>query len=326
MNYRFLLLWLAVAALGLCFAAPLTAAAPRPAAVPIQVFLLAGQSNMEGQGVVDLDHAQYYNGGQGILQRVMLEPHNKQRFAHIKDEAGDWVVRDDVWVRFRTRHELKKGRLSIGFAGYGGKHHIGPEFQFGHVVGAALDAPVLLIKTAWGGKSLHADFRPPSSGGKTGPFYQQMLDEYDEAIENLATDFPELADRPHRLAGFVWFQGWNDMFDENARHEYEQNLVNLIKDLRGHFDRPRLPVVIGELGNGGPKAGANMLAIRGAQKAAANRAEFAGTVAFVPTSAFARSAKESPNVGHGHHWFGNAESYFLIGDALGKSMLQLNNR
>ena len=30
---------------------------------PIQVFVLAGQSNMEGQGVVDLDHEEYYNGG-----------------------------------------------------------------------------------------------------------------------------------------------------------------------------------------------------------------------------------------------------------------------
>jgi hypothetical protein len=36
-----------------------------------------------------------------------------------------------------------------------------------------------------------------------------------------------------------------------------------------------------------------------------------------------RPAKESPNVGHGHHWFGNAESYFLIGDALGRALLRL---
>ena len=31
----------------------------------------------------------------------------------------------------------------------------------------------------------------------------------------------------------------------------------------------------------------------------------------------------TPNVGHGHHWFGNAESYFLIGDVLGRATLKL---
>ena len=41
------------------------------------------------------------------------------------------------------------------------------------------------------------------------------------------------------------------------------------------------------------------------------------------TTAFARPAEDSPNTGHGHHWFGNAESYFLIGDALGKAMNKL---
>ena len=62
------------------------------------------------------------------------------------------------------------------------------------------------------------------------------------------------------------------------------------------------------------------------QRAAAERKAFAGNVAFVKTSSFARPAKDSPNVGHGHHWFGNAESYFLIGDALGHAMVKLRTR
>jgi len=53
------------------------------------------------------------------------------------------------------------------------------------------------------------------------------------------------------------------------------------------------------------------------------RGEFKGTVAFVKTTDFARPRDESPNVGHGHHWFGNAESYFLIGDAMGHAMKRL---
>ncbi|MBT4666638.1 MAG: sialate O-acetylesterase, partial [Opitutae bacterium] len=107
--------------------------------------------------------------------------------------------------------------------------------------------------------------------------------------------------------------------------EYEDNLVHLIQDLRKGFKKPNLPVIVGELGNGGPKAGANMLAIRAAQKAATERKELKGNVKFVSTTDFARPKEDSPNVGHGHHWFGNAESYFLIGDALGKGMVKLLN-
>ena len=288
---------------------------------PVQVFILAGQSNMEGQGVVDLDHPLHYNGGKGILNTVMKGERALQ-YSHIKDGDGNWIVRDDVLVRFQTKTTLKRSGLTIGFAGYDGKHHIGPEFQFGHVVGDQIEEPVLLIKTAWGGKSLFKDFRPPSSGGETGPYYKQMIAEVEEGLAKMGKEFPSLAGRKHKLAGFVWFQGWNDMYDETARTEYEQNLVNLIKDVRSHFKSPNLPAVIGELGNGGTNTSANMFAIREAQKAAAERDEFNGSVSFVSTTAFARPRENSPNVGHGHHWFGNAESYFLIGDALGRAMLE----
>ncbi|WP_339749799.1 sialate O-acetylesterase, partial [uncultured Rubinisphaera sp.] len=137
-------------------------------------------------------------------------------------------MRDDVWCRFRTSQEVKKGPLTIGFAGYPGKHHIGPEFQFGHVIGDSVEAPVLLAKTAWGGKSLYEDFRPPSSPGETGPYYTKMIKEVHEALDNIGTDFPELKDRRTEIAGLIWFQGWNDAFGpEEAKLEYEQNLINL---------------------------------------------------------------------------------------------------
>ena len=63
--------------------------------------------------------------------------------------------------------------------------------------------------------------------------------------------------------------------------------------------------------------------LRAAQARGACKPEFAGTVTFVETRAFLRKKEDSPNVGHGHHWFGNAESYFLIGDAFGKAMEKL---
>ena len=136
----------------------------------------------------------------------MSDPKKAAQFSQLKDAVGNWIVRDDVFVRFKTRHETKKGGLSIGFAGYPGKHHIGPEFQFGHVAGSAFEEPVLLIKTAWGGKSLFKDFRPPSAGGETGPYYKQMIQEVREALNNVSTEFPSLADRKLNISGFVWMQ------------------------------------------------------------------------------------------------------------------------
>jgi hypothetical protein len=93
-----------------------------------------------------------------------------------------------------------------------------------------------------------------------------------------------------------------------------------VKDLRSEFQSPELPVVIGELGNGGPEARGNMAAFRAAQKRGAEQIDNA---AFVVTHDFWRDPQQSPNVNHGHHWCGNAESYFLIGDALGKAAIEL---
>ena len=294
---------------------------------PVKVFILAGQSNMQGQGVVDRNDPRDYNGGKGNLEYVMAHSPLAAMYTHLKDAAGEWTVRDDVWIRYRTEDRgLLAGNLTVGFTGYGGRTHIGPELQIGHVLGERLENQVLLIKTAWGGKSLFRDFRPPGSGGRVGPYYTRMLQEVGEALRGLKAEFPAYDDRGYEIAGFVWFQGWNDMIDETGVVEYEENLVHLIKDLRQEWKVPALPVVIGELGNGGREVGDQMLAIRRAQAAAAARPEFGGTVKFVSTTAFARPAEESPNTGHGHHWFGNAESYFLIGNALGEAMAELSSR
>ena len=280
---------------------------------PTKVFLLAGQSNMEGQGVVSMNDPTHYNGGKGNLVWSMKHSVSARKMTHLKDDAGEWVVRDDVDVWFRIKQGVLQGGLTIGFTGYGGKSHIGPELQFGHVIGDRFDEPVLLIKTAWGGKSLYEDFRPPSSGGTVGPCYTKMLKEIGEALA-------ALGGAEYEIAGFVWFQGWNDMCTPAAIPEYEQNLVNLVEDIRRELDVPGLPVVIGELGNGGPTAEPDMLAIRQAQEAAANRLDKA---LFLVTHHSARRAMMSPNVTHFHHWYGNAESYFLIGEALGRGMVKL---
>lgn len=283
---------------------------------PVKVFILAGQSNMEGQGVVEMDHPKYYNSGRGNLVNTMKDPNKAHLFKHLKDDKGKWVVRKDVKIAFRERF----GGLTIGYTGYGGSSHIGPELQFGHVIGDYYREPVLLIKTAWGGKSLFKDFRPPSSSGQVGPFYTEMVKYVHKTLDNMGKHFPHLAGRKYEIAGFIWMQGWNDMCTPEAIPEYADNLVNLAKDIRREFDSPNLPVIIGELGNGGPNAKGNMAKFRKAQREGAERIK--GAV-FVITHNFARPAEQSPNTGHGHHWFGNAESYFLIGDSLAKAYIKL---
>jgi len=293
-------------------------------AKPLKVFILAGQSNMEGQAVVDLE-GKDYNEGRGTLAMLMRDPAKAPMLKHLKDAQGKWTVRDDVWVRYqRERGPLLAGPLSFGFSVYGDRHHFGPELQFGHIIGDHFENQVLLIKTAWGGKSLYQDFRPPSSGGEVGKYFTLMIAQVREALANLKTEFPGYHGGGYEFAGFVWYHGWNDGVNpKTAVPEYETNLVNLIKDVRKELNAPKLPIVIGELTGPWVEAPAEWTKLRQAQAAAAARPEFAGNVVFVPTHDFVRKAEDSPNPGHGHHEFGNAETYFLVGDALGQGMKKL---
>ena len=43
------------------------------------VFVLAGQSNMQGQGVVSMDHEKYYNAGKGNLVWSMENSQSREQ-------------------------------------------------------------------------------------------------------------------------------------------------------------------------------------------------------------------------------------------------------
>ena len=283
------------------------------AAEPLKVFILAGQSNMEGHGVVSMADEKNYNGGKGNLVWSMKHSQSADQMKKLKNDKDEWVVRDDVQISFKVNETVRKGGLTVGYTGYGNSSHIGPELGFGFVIGDHIKEPVLLIKTAWGGKSLFVDFRPPSSGGQVGPFYKKMIEEVRAALA-------ALGDQKYEIAGFVWQQGWNDMCEKPAIAEYANNLVNLAKDLREEFQSPNMPIVVGQLGNGGPVDSGDMHDFRKAQE---NGTKRINNARFIKTTDFARPAELSPNPGHGHHWFGNAESYFLVGQALGEGMIKL---
>ena len=282
---------------------------------PLKVFVLAGQSNMEGQGKIAADPKS--NGGKGSLQYLVKDPATAARFQHLVDQDGKWAVRDDVWIWYLGR----KGNLTVG---YGAREdRIGPELGFGIVMGDCLDNQVLLIKVAWGGKSLAQDFRPPSSGGEVGPSYKELIGHIKEVLANLQTLFPGYDGRGYELAGFGWHQGWNDRVNQAFNDAYEKNLANFIRDVRKDLGVPKLPFVIAETGMSGheerhPRA----LSLMRAQAAVAKYDEFQGNVAFVGTKDFYRPPEESPS-SQSYHWNSNAETYYLIGTAMGQSMKKL---
>jgi alpha-galactosidase len=64
------------------------------------------------------------------------------------------------------------------------------------------------------------------------------------------------------------------------------------------------------------------LSLMKAQAAVAEHKEFKGNVAFVSTRAFWRPKEQSPS-GQNYHWNSNAETYYLIGEAMGEAMKRL---
>ena len=301
-----------IAGLLLAFAAVAGAADD---AKPVKVFLLAGQSNMEGQGFVKADPKR--NEGKGSLEFLTKNPATAARFKHLLAKDGAWAVRDDVWIHYLDR----KGPLTVGFGV--NPDRIGPELGFGIIVGDAIEEPVLLIKLAWGGKSLAKDFRPPSSGGEVGPYYTEIVKRSKDVLGSLDKQFPNFAGRRYELAGFGWHQGWNDRINQAFNDEYEKNLANLIRDIRKEFGVKDLPFVVAETGMNGPEeTHPRALSLMKAQAAVATYPEFQGTVAFVGTRSFYRTPEESP-LKQEYHWNGNAETYYLIGEGMGQAMLKL---
>lgn len=282
---------------------------------------MAGQSNMQGHGNVGpVDQP-------GTLSHFIANG-GATEFDYIQNSNASWATRDDVWVRYDHENgELLTGALSIGFGSE--DMQIGPEFGFGHLLGAHTDDQVLIIKTCWGGKSLAVDFRPPSSGGNIGPYYTTMINDIREAISNIATEFPQYSGGEIEIAGFSWFQGWNDGDDQSYIDEYEQNLINLIADVRAEFNVPNLPVVIGLTGNGGREIEEGDGWINRLQTqivpAQIRAAEYSGhsNVDYIETRDYWFAGDLSPEPDFLHHWNNNAESYLRIGNAMGEKMIDL---
>ena len=291
-------------------------ACAREAAKPLQVFILAGQSNMQGHAKVS------------TFEHIGMDPATKPMLAEMLGADGKPKVCERVWISSIGCADAEQtGKLTAGFGASQGGPKIGPEFTFGLYIQKFTDAPILLIKTSWGGKSLNTDFRPPSAGpyvfneaqlaafqkqGKdveamkaekakaTGVYYRLMVEHVKMVLADIKRVVPDYdAAQGYELAGFAWFQGWNDMVDGTTYPDrekpggydaYSVAMAHFIRDVRRDLNAPKLPFVIGVLGVGGPVADygpdqqrykATHQIFRDAMAAPAQLPEFKGNVAAV---------------------------------------------
>jgi alpha-galactosidase len=307
------------------------AATHASAADSVKVFLLAGQSNMQGHA-----RAETGNGGTtGAIGSLRYQVNNDPaNYGHLGDGAGNWNTRDDVYVWSRdggtpnpSGDQYKQGGLTVGFGADYNSEKFGPELGFGNVVGDAFDEPVVLVKTSWGGASLAGDFRPPSAvakrGGSVGEYYNRMLSTYQDALADIQAMHPG---KDIELVGVGWHQGWNDRVNQARNDEYEANMADFINDVRDALSDPDLPFVIATTGMAGwgethPRA----LSLMQAQLNIGDpdkHPEFAGTVTTVETRGMYREPSVSP-ANQAYHWNHNGETAYLIGEGMGEAMVEL---
>ena len=317
---------------------------------PIKVFILAGQSNMQGQASLR------------TLEYLIYNQETASESQHWKDRNGDWNERRDVWVT--TTDGDRSGYLKPGYGANEWK--FGPELGLGWRMGEHFDEQVLLIKTCWGGRSVKKDFLPPSEPfpsdeslqpelerarkrqsetsldqvkGAYGKAYRDMIARSKKILTDPQAFFPDCEEgRVLELAGFVWFQGWNDMVDGAQRQEdyanYTKRIGSLIRDVRRDLDAPGLPVVIGELG------ASDRGAFQRAQENVTRLEGFSGNVIFSKTRQFwepelAEMVGENVwkgadwvrfyNVGsdRGYHYLGSGRMMMKMGIAFGEGIIPM---
>jgi len=312
---------------------------PANMAKPVQVFILLGQSNMLGFGKIGAaDKA-------GSLTHAVQQ---KGKYPYLVDDAGDWTVRKDV------RNAQVMGSGAGNMKSFNNEWmtitngNIGPEIGIGHQVGQVTDAPVLILKSCIGNRSLGWDLLPPGSQRfeQDGMIYAGYKDspdkwkkgetpkaigwyagvQYDGDIANAKRVLAELDSyypgaKKYEIAGFLWWQGDKDRYNAVHASRYEQNLVRLIEQLRIDFGAPNAKFVCATLGQASKGAGGAEGQILDAQLAVDGRTgkykQFKGNVATVYSKPFCHGGASNG------HYGGNAETYMDIGEAMGRAMAEL---
>ena len=295
------------------------------------------------------------DGPEKTALEAKVKKHKDAYEAYRKQVASACVVSEQVYVSAIADGNKRSGPLSVGYGG--NKDKIGPEYGFGLSLAQKLDAPILLIKTSWGGKSINYNFRPPSAGPyqlnekekngdkaeeirKNAGLNWRMMNETVHAVLNDLKKYHPAYDPKfgHEMAGFVWFQGFNDQFSDAFRDNYRQNMIHFIKDARREYETPKMPFVIGVLGTNMTKEGVDKNAVSVGQREAAKAPEFKGNVVSVESykvydlkarkvfdGGWAKNFAQWRLVGSDrpYHYLGSGKFFVRLGDAFANAMFGL---
>jgi hypothetical protein len=316
---------------------------------PVQVYILLGQSNMVGAGNVNPEEKD------GTLTHATKK---KGKYPYLVDDAGNWTVRQDVrYARVMGSGTGKPRELNNEWMTItGGK--IGPEFGIGHIMGHVTDAPVMILKSCIGNRSLGWDLLPPGSEryeveeenkktGETKTFvyagYKDSPDkwekgtepkkigwyagmQYDGDVANAKKVLAELdkyypGAKGYEVAGFFFWQGEKDAGNPVHASHYEQNLVAFIKALRKDFNAPTAKFVLATIG----EATKGMTNPTG--KVLDAHLAVDGTSGKYPefkgnvATVYTHDMAQGGS-GNGHYG-GNAETYMDVGQAMGWAMTDM---
>ena len=304
---------------------------------PVQVYILMGQSNMLTFG-----------------KKAKLEAACKAgKYSYLQDDSGNWTTRKDVrHVQVMGSGDGNSRTLKNEWMTVSG--NVGVEIGIGHHVGQVTDAPVMILKSAIGNRSLGWDLLPPGSPrysfeGAEQPGYKETVKskkdktivpfvkggdclqwyaglQYDgdvrrakEVLDNLAKHYPGAT--KFEVAGFFWWQGDKDFRNKAHAAMYEKNLINLLAALRKDFNAPNAKFVCATLGQTKKDASGTLGQILNAKMAIADSSKYPankGKVATVYTNPVIEGGGSSSG-----HYGGSAETYMNVGELMGKAMADL---
>ncbi len=325
----------------------------------LKVYLLTGQSNMVGHAYTHLEAGNQYKiptlefllDSPDYVDRL---PEETYTFKNSLDES--WMSpRDDVWGVHYLSRDLKLQQveptpsnnqgawstsimpLSPGFGGSGSMSSFGPELGMGIHLGDAMQSPVFLFKSCTGGTTLAEDWRSPlaviNRGGSAGVHFTNTINQFRLFLNDLDADLADdglLEDygnaTGYEVAGFVWFQGWNEKFNDGAG-EYAQNIVDLVRNVR-RSDR-RIPDDLGVII---PESSDQDAALNAGRVQAVEilNAEIPGSAVFFENNGmigdvWRNSDDRSRNNftdAYGYHFHSRAENYLQIGWRTGQAVIE----
>lgn len=191
------------------------------------VYLIGGQSNADGRGLVsDLTGPlAVWNQPQNNVRIFYANPGTNTTFSFTPQYETGWQI-------------LAPGfSVPPGFSGAFPSGDFGPELSFARTLADADSTRhVVLIKVTKSGVNLYSNWKPTS-----GYMYMTYTNTVRKALAALVSE-----GSTYTLRGMIWHQGESDT-SGTAETSYETNMVRLISSVRGFLGVTNLPFVVGEI-------------------------------------------------------------------------------